>query len=170
VKGDKRRLGEAFDFSTADAGFGYWREYDILVDTGQLRTLLEGEFGGQGFRQRLDFFLMGNGPIENENADHADRVTVVFGDANSPEFPEVLPIRYARWIISTLPDPDTNLVLASALRRHGATCPIAVTVHTDDAETIYTAALADGTVSAVLHPFRDAADDTIESLKNLERP
>jgi hypothetical protein len=69
VKGDKRRLGEAFDFSEAPSGFGYWREYDILVDTGQLRTLLEGEFGGQGFRQRLDFFLLGNSAIENENAD-----------------------------------------------------------------------------------------------------
>jgi len=136
-----------------------------------------GRFGGQLVRELADsghtVLIVEWDPYAHvalEHADHADRVTVVFGDANSPEFPEVLPIRYARWIISTLPDPDTNLVLASALRRHGATCPIAVTVHTDDAETIYTAALADGTVSAVLHPFRDAADDTIESLKKLERP
>lgn len=69
VKGDKKRLGEAFDFTGAGSGLGFWREYDILVDTGVLRTLLEGEIGGQGYRQRLDFFLLGNGPVENEQAD-----------------------------------------------------------------------------------------------------
>ncbi len=68
-KGDKKRLGEAFDFTGAASGEGYWREYDILVDTGVLRTLLEGEVGGKGWRQRLDFFLQGNGPVENEQAD-----------------------------------------------------------------------------------------------------
>ncbi len=106
--------------------------------------------------------------VEIEQEHLADRVSVVFGDANSPDFPETLPIRQARWIISTLPDADTNLVLAASLRRHGATCPIAVTVHTDDAENIYQAALVEGTVSAVLHPFRDAADDALEVLTRLE--
>ena len=106
--------------------------------------------------------------VEIEQEHLADRVSVVFGDANSPDFPETLPIRQARWIISTLPDADTNLVLAASLRRHGATCPIAVTVHTDDAESIYRSALLDGTVSAVLHPFRDAADDALEVLTLLE--
>jgi Kef-type K+ transport system membrane component KefB len=85
--------------------------------------------------------------VEQEHL--ADRVTVVFGDANSPDFPDTLPIRHARWIISTLPDADTNLVLAASLRRHGATCPIAVTVHTDDAESLYAAARDDGSISAV---------------------
>lgn len=69
VKGDKKRLGEAFDFTGAGSGLGFWREYDLLVDTGQLRTVLEGEIGGSGYRQRLDFFLLGNGPVENEQAD-----------------------------------------------------------------------------------------------------
>ena len=106
--------------------------------------------------------------VEIGQEDLADRVTVVFGDANSPDFPESLPIRHARWIISTLPDAYTNLVLATSLRRHGATCPIAVTVHTDGAESLYVAALEDGSVSTVLHPFRDAADDALEVLKRLE--
>ncbi len=100
--------------------------------------------------------------------DTADRVTLVFGDANSPEFPEVLPVRTARWIISTLPDADTNLVLADALRRHGATCPIAVTVHNDVSAHRYRPALIDGTISTVLHPFREAADDVLEALARLE--
>jgi len=68
-KGDTKILGEAWDFSGAAAGAGYWRRYNVLVDTGQLRTLLEGEIGGNGYRQRLDVFLQGNGPVENEQAD-----------------------------------------------------------------------------------------------------
>ena len=103
-----------------------------------------------------------------DDADLADRVTVVFGDASSPDFPDTLPIRHARWIISTIPDADTSVVLATALRQHGAACPIAVTAHTDAAGARYTHAVADGTISAVLHPFRDAADDAIETLRRLE--
>lgn len=106
--------------------------------------------------------------VEIEAEHLGGSVSVVFGDANSPEFPETLPIWHARWIISTLPDADTNLVLATSLRRHGATCPIAVTVHTDGAESLYEEALVDGTVSTVLHPFRDAADDALATLKRLE--
>ena len=106
--------------------------------------------------------------VQIEDADLADQVTVVFGDASSPDFPDTLPIRHARWIISTVPDAGTSIVLATALRQHGATCPIAVTAHTDAVGALYTAAVADGTISAVLHPFRDAADDAIETLRRLE--
>ncbi|UYN84486.1 MAG: cation:proton antiporter [Microcella sp.] len=134
-----------------------------------------GRFGGQLVRELVqsgcsvlvvEWDPYARVEIETEQLDGT--VSVVFGDANSTEFPEALPIRHARWIISTLPDADTNLVLAAALRRHGATCPIAVTVHTDEAESLYREALADGTISAVLHPFRDAADDALEVLKRLE--
>ena len=106
--------------------------------------------------------------VQVDNDDLADQVTVVFGDASSPEFPDALPIRQARWIISTVPDADTSVVLATALRQHGATCPIAVTAHTDAAGARYTDAVADGTISVVLHPFRDAADDALDALKRLE--
>lgn len=68
-KGDTKILGEAWDFSGAAVGAGYWRRYNVLVDTGQLRTIIEGEIGGQGYRQRLDVFMQGNGPVENEQAD-----------------------------------------------------------------------------------------------------
>ncbi len=104
----------------------------------------------------------------DERATLNGRAELVFGDANNTEFPDALPVRSARWIISTLPDPDTNLVLAAALRRHGATCPIAVTVHADETGHRYRRALIDGTVSTVLHPFRDAADDVLEALVRLE--
>jgi len=103
-----------------------------------------------------------------DDAELADRVTVVFGDASSPDFPDTLPIRHARWIVSTMPDADTSIVLATALRQHGATCPIAVTAHTDRIGARYDKAVADGTISVVLHPFRDAADDAITTLRRLE--
>lgn len=93
---------------------------------------------------------------------------MVSGDARSSEFPETLPVRDVRFIVSTVPDVDTKLVHAAALRRAGATCPIAVTVHTDDAAHLYRAAIVDETISTVLHPFRKAADDAIEVLKRLE--
>lgn len=105
--------------------------------------------------------------VRVREADLAARVDVVFGDARSPDFPETLPVQGVRFIVSTVPDVDTNLVLASALRRHGATCPLAVTVHTDAQGHAYRHALIDGTVSSVLHPFRDAVDDAIETLRRL---
>lgn len=66
--GDKKTLAEAFTYTT-DVGKGFWRAVDILVDTGNLRNVMEGEFGGQGYRQRLDFFIQGNGAPELEWAD-----------------------------------------------------------------------------------------------------
>lgn len=68
-QGDSKILDEAFDFSGAAAGKGFWREVDILVDTGQLRDTLEGEIGGQGFVNRLDFFVLGAGAPQLEFAD-----------------------------------------------------------------------------------------------------
>lgn len=102
--------------------------------------------------------------VKLEDAHLADRVKVVFGDASSPEFPETLPIRHARWIISTVPDADTSLVLAHAARRHGATCPIAVTALSAPDEELFSQAVADGTVTVVLNPFRMATDDALSML------
>ncbi len=59
VAGDKKRLGEAFDFTGAASGEGYFRRVKILVDSGNIRNTIEGEIGGQGNRQRLDFFIEG---------------------------------------------------------------------------------------------------------------
>jgi hypothetical protein len=67
--GDSKILYEAFDFSNAPAGAGYFRLYPILVDSGDVRNLLEGEIGGQGFKQELGCFLEGVNPAANEAAD-----------------------------------------------------------------------------------------------------
>ncbi|WP_265521190.1 cation:proton antiporter [Oerskovia flava] len=106
--------------------------------------------------------------VKIADADLASRVTVVFGDANSPEFPDTLPVRHARWIISTVPDAGTSVVVATALRHHGATCPIAVTAHSDAAAERYTQAVQDGTISLVLSPFRMAADTALVALDEHE--
>jgi len=67
--GDKKIYDEPFDFSAAASGEGYWREYDILVDTGSLNAMLEGEVGGQGFANKIPFFIVGLGPAQLEIAD-----------------------------------------------------------------------------------------------------
>lgn len=143
--------------------------YDAIVfGHGRFGSQLIRELTGEGCRVLLvewDPFA----EVTLHDTALADRVDVVFGDARSPEFPETLPVRDVRFIISTVPDADTNLVLATALRRAGATCPIAVTVHTDDVAHFYRQALIDETISVVLHPFRDAADDALATLKRLER-
>ena len=144
------------------------RRYDAIV-------FGHGRFGTQLIRELVDegchVLLVEWDPFAEVRLDDqklSDQVDVVFGDARSPEFPETLPVHDVRFIISTVPDVDTNLVLASALRRHGATCPIAVTVHTDAQAHLYRAALIDDTISVVLHPFRDAADDALDTLRRLE--
>lgn len=67
--GDSKRLGEAFDFSLAPAGKGFWRTAKILVDSGDLRWTLEGDPGGQGVNNTLPFFIEGALPEQLEALD-----------------------------------------------------------------------------------------------------
>ena len=67
--GDTKILYEAFDFSSADSGEGFFREFTILVNSGDIRPLLEGELGGQGFRVEVPFFIEGINPASNESVD-----------------------------------------------------------------------------------------------------
>ena len=82
-----------------------------------------------------------------------DRVDVVFGDAEDPEFPGTLPLEHVQLTVSTIPGVDTNTALSSALRRCGFGGSIAVTAHTAlEAERV-----AGPEVDLVLRPFADAA-------------
>lgn len=69
LAGDTKRLGEAFDFSGASSGKGFWREFDILVDTGDLKAVLEGEVGGQGYKGQIPFTIIGMDAAKLEFAD-----------------------------------------------------------------------------------------------------
>lgn len=66
--GDTKLTGEDFTY-VATVGKGFWRQLDIWTDTGNIRYELEGEIGGQGFRQRLDFFILGATEVELEVAE-----------------------------------------------------------------------------------------------------
>lgn len=69
AQGDSKIYDEPFNFANAPAGEGYWREYDILVDTGSLNAALEGEVGGQGFMSQIPFFVIGMDAAQLEFAD-----------------------------------------------------------------------------------------------------
>ena len=48
---------------------GYWRRADILVNSGNLKVGMEGEIGGQGWKQRLEFFVEQMGKDKLQFAD-----------------------------------------------------------------------------------------------------
>ncbi|MCE7080472.1 NAD(P)-binding protein [Streptomyces sp. ST2-7A] len=81
-------------------------------------------------------------------------VTAVFGSAEDVHFLETLPLSRARWVISAIPHPNTNLALVDGLRRHGYEGRIMLTAHTRrDVER----SRVEG-VDVVLDPFAEAAD------------
>jgi hypothetical protein len=64
AQGDTKILDEPFDFVDT-VGKGFWRELSaILVDTPSVTNNLEGQIGGQGYRQRYNFFI----PLNNAPA------------------------------------------------------------------------------------------------------
>lgn len=59
--GDKKKFAEAFDFTGAASGTGYFRKHTaVLVNTGQVTNTVEGQIGGQMFGQRYTFFADAN--------------------------------------------------------------------------------------------------------------
>jgi hypothetical protein len=74
--GDSKILGEAFDFSTAPSGSGYWRKAKILVDSGEVKDILEGEVGGQGFKSSTNFYIKGT---DKEQLEFADNMAAASG-------------------------------------------------------------------------------------------
>ncbi len=97
-------------------------------------------------------------------AEHGDRVSIRYGDADDPEYPASLPLDGTQWVVSTIPRVDANLVLASSLRRWGYDGSVAVTAHTDEAATAFADQLTNGVVDVVVQPFDDAADDALDRL------
>jgi Kef-type K+ transport system membrane component KefB len=83
-----------------------------------------------------------------------DGYPVAYGDLESGDFIDQLPLDQVRWVISTVPELGANLNLAEALRARGYAGELAATLHHErDA-----AALTRAGVSHVLRPYRDAAD------------
>ena len=73
--GDTKILGEAFTL-VPDTGKGYFRTFDILMDTGAVKDELEGDLGGQGFKSSIPFTIVGT---EAEQLEFADTVVAYSG-------------------------------------------------------------------------------------------
>lgn len=93
-------------------------------------------------------------------------LAVRFGDGQDPDFLESLPLTEVPWVVSTLPDLESNRMLLHALAERGYGGDIAV-VARDEAQGT---ALKRAGAPTVLYPFRDAVDFTVEHLSALIRP
>ncbi len=91
---------------------------------------------------------------------------VCFGDGMEAEFVGSLPIAGVPWVVSTLPDIESNRGLMHALREHGFHGQLAV-VARDDPVGI---ALEKLGVPTVLYPMNNAVDHAVGMLKDLIQP
>ncbi|MCU0969451.1 MAG: cation:proton antiporter [Rubrivivax sp.] len=103
---------------------------------------------------------------ENVRALQARGLPARFGDGEDPDFLETLPLREAGWVITTLPQWESNRALLHALQeaRYGGRVAGAVR----DAE--HGRALAAAGVGLVLNPFEDAADQAAGDLAQRIHP
>ncbi len=79
---------------------------------------------------------------------------VLYGDGEDPEFLATLPLRQARWVITTFPQWESNRALLHALREVGYTGQVVGAVR----DPVHGRALVRAGVTQVLNPFDDAAD------------
>jgi Kef-type K+ transport system membrane component KefB len=81
-------------------------------------------------------------------------LTVLYGDGESPDFIDTLPLDQVPWIVSTVPDTQTNRALLDALEQRGYRGQVAVVTH----EQGEARALRVGDHVHLLYPYTDAAD------------
>ncbi len=86
---------------------------------------------------------------------------VLYGDAEDPEFPAILPLHNAKWIVSSIPDRQVNLSLIHAVRAQGFKGKIAVTAHQGTDAQFFRERGAD----VVLMPFEDAGAEVPHKLQ-----
>jgi Kef-type K+ transport system membrane component KefB len=85
---------------------------------------------------------------------------VRFGDGEDPHFVESLPLKQARWVLTTLPQWEPNRSLLHALREAGYRGPVAAAAR----DAAHARALAAAGVQRILNPFDDAADHAAQRL------
>ena len=82
----------------------------------------------------------------------------LYGDAEDPEFPGMLHLSGARWVVSTIRDRHVSMSLVHALQGISYTGNIALTAHTSyEAET-----LKDAGADVVFVPYSDAASQAVD--------
>ena len=79
---------------------------------------------------------------------------VLFGDGEDPDFLESLPLRHARWVITTFPQWESNRALLHALQAVHYSGQVVGAVR----DAAHGRALAEAGVDQILNPFDDAAD------------
>jgi Kef-type K+ transport system membrane component KefB len=85
-------------------------------------------------------------------------VDVLYGDAEDPELPGLLPLPHSGWIVSTIRRTDANLALLAALRHLGYRGKVAVAAHhRADGERLRAAG-----ADRVLYPYASAAREVVE--------
>lgn len=136
--------------AVADAGFEI-----IVIGLGRFGSRLRRNLEARGQRVLgVDF----DPDLVSRRREGAD--TVVYGDAEDPEFPVSLPLSTARCVVSTVPQLSVNLTLLQALARHGFAGRVATTAHSDeDAKR-----LGEAGSQLVLLPFADAAKEATDEL------
>jgi Kef-type K+ transport system membrane component KefB len=85
-------------------------------------------------------------------------VGVLYGDAEDPELPAILPLPHSGWIVSTIRRVDANLALLAALDHFDYTGKVAVAAHhRADGERLRAAG-----ADRVLYPYSSAAREVVE--------
>jgi Kef-type K+ transport system membrane component KefB len=90
---------------------------------------------------------------------------VHFGDGEDPEFLQSLPMSGTRWVISTLPQWESNRALLHALREAGYSGAVAGAAR----DPVHERELRRSGIDTLLNPFEDAADHAAERLVRLIR-
>jgi hypothetical protein len=91
---------------------------------------------------------------------------VHFGDGEDPEFLQSLPLAGARWVITTLPQWESNRALLHALQLAGYAGAIAGAAR----DPAHARELRASGIHTLLNPFEDAADHAAERLVRLIQP
>lgn len=81
-----------------------------------------------------------------------------FGDAEDPEFPGMLPLSTAKWVISAIPNQETNITLIESLKNHGFRGLVAAPAQTEtEAEELESRG-----ADLVFLPNSDAAAEAVD--------
>ncbi|KPJ95760.1 MAG: sodium:proton exchanger [Gammaproteobacteria bacterium SG8_11] len=86
--------------------------------------------------------------------------SVRYGDAEDPEFLASLPLEQVQWVLSSVPDKQTNLALLHGLHEQDYKGRVTVTAHSSRDAEHFKKAGADW----VLIPYADAATEAVDSL------
>lgn len=85
---------------------------------------------------------------------------VLYGDVADPEMHEQLPLKKARWVISTVRSKEMNLALIHNLKQEGYTGKVALTVTNSQEDSKFEKAGA----NLIFRPFKDATEQAADAL------